>query len=88
MRHACTLRPVVASPTNSVRGELERLGATFQKGRRGYISLTDYGQSIGLAGPTDEEPRRRWRGQSSEALELLSALPNDAGVEAVWRVLA
>jgi hypothetical protein len=78
---------MAASPTSSLRGELERLGATFRKGRNGYISLTDYGQSIALSGPTYEEPRRWWRGSSSTALELLAPLPDGADLDTIWETL-
>jgi hypothetical protein len=78
---------VAASPTNSLRAELERLGATFRKGRNGYISLTDFGQSIALSGPTHEDPRRWWRGTSPVALELLAPLPEGTDLDAIWRAL-
>ena len=78
---------MAASPTSSLRAELERLGATFRKGRNGYISLTDYGQSIALSGPTHEDPRRWWRGTSAVALELLAPLPDGTDLDAIWRAL-
>jgi hypothetical protein len=79
---------VVDSPTISLRAELERLGATFRRGRTGYISMTDYGHSgIALSGPTHEQPRRWWRGQSSEALALLAPLPDGTDLEAIWQAL-
>jgi len=78
---------VAASPTSSLRAELERRGATFLKGRSGYISMTDFGQSVALSGPTYEEPRRWWRGSSSEALELLAPLPDGADLDTIWRAL-
>src|SRR6266849_7938532 len=78
---------MAASPTNRLRAELERLGATFRKGRAGYISLTDYGQSVALSGPTNEEPRRWWRGSSSKALELLAPLPDGADLDTIWQAL-
>ncbi len=77
----------MASATNNLRVELERLGATFTKGRPGYISMTDYGQSVALSGPTYEEPRRWWRGESSEALELLAPLPDGADLDTIWQAL-
>ena len=78
---------MVASATSRLRAELERLGATFRKGRTGYISMTDYGQSVSLSGPPDEEPRRSWRGPSSKALELLAPVPDGAGLDTVWQAL-
>ena len=78
---------MTVSATNNLRAELERLGATFRKGQAGFISLTDYGQSVALSGPTDEQPRRWWRGESSEALERLSALPDGASFDTIWQTL-
>ena len=37
--------------------------------------------------PPREHPRRSWLGPEWQALELLASLPDDAGVEAVWRAL-
>ncbi len=78
---------VASSPTLALRTELERRGTTFRKGRPGYISMTDYGQSVALSGPTYEEPRRWWRGTATAALELLSPLPDAADLDAIWRAL-
>ena len=84
----CTLEGVVASSsTTALRAELERRGTTFRKGRAGYISLTDYGQSVALSGPTYEEPRRWWRGTAAAALERLAPLPDGADLDAIWRAL-
>ena len=85
---ACRLGGVVASSsTTALRAELERRGATFRRGRAGYISMTDYGQSVALSGPTHEEPRRWWRGTAVVALELLAPLPEGADLDAIWRAL-
>jgi len=78
---------VASSTTIRLRAELERLGATFRKGRVGYISMTDYGQSVALSGPSHEQPRRWWRGPSSSALELLAPLPDGTDLEAIWQAL-
>jgi len=78
---------VAVSSTASLRLELERLGATFRKGRPGYISMTDYGDVVALAGPSHEEPRRWWRGKPAMALELLAPLPQGVGLDAVWEAL-
>ena len=75
------------SLSSTLRVELERRGATFRKGRAGYISMTDYGQSVALSGPTYEDPRRWWRGTASTALELLQPLPDGADLDAIWRAL-
>jgi hypothetical protein len=37
--------------------------------------------------PPREHPRRWWLGPEWRLLELLAALPDAAGVEAVWRAL-
>lgn len=73
--------------STALRAELERRGATFRKGRAGYISMTDFGHSVALSGPTHEEPRRWWRGTAAAALELLASLPDEADLDAVWRAL-
>ncbi len=78
---------MAASPTSNLRAELERLGATFRKGRTGYISMTDFGQSVALSGPTYEEPRRWWRGPSAKALELLAPLPDGTDLDTIWQTL-
>ena len=84
-----TLTLVAAeSQITRLRAEVDRVGASFRKAGAGrYVSLADFGQSVSLTAPSREEPRRSWRGRHSQALELLSALPDDAGVEAVWRAL-
>ncbi|HEX3454210.1 MAG TPA: hypothetical protein VHS03_06265 [Gaiellaceae bacterium] len=78
---------MAVSPTKALRAELERLGATFRKGRAGYISMTDYGQSVALSGPSHEEPRRWWRGTAAAALELLTPLPDGTDLDSIWRAL-
>jgi hypothetical protein len=42
---------------------------------------------VKLNGPPHEHPRRSWLGPEWQLLELLAALPDDAGVQAVWRAL-
>ena len=78
----------MASSTTALRAELERRGTTFRKGWAGYISMTDFGQSVALSGPTYEEPRRSWRGTAAAALELLAPLPDGADLDAIWRALS
>jgi hypothetical protein len=78
---------MVVSATASLRAELERLGATFRKGRPGFISMTDYGDVVALSGPSHEEPRRWWRGTPSRAVELIAPLPEGVGLDAVWEAL-
>jgi hypothetical protein len=43
---------------------------------------------VKLLGPPREHPRRSWLGPERQLLELLAALPDEAGVEAVWRALS
>jgi hypothetical protein len=78
---------VALSSSTALRAELERRGTTFRKGRVGYISMTDYGQSVALSGPTHEDPRRWWRGTAAAALELVTPLPEGADLDAIWRAL-
>ena len=42
-------------------------------------------EDVKLLGPPREHPRRTWLGPEWQALELLTALPDDAGPQAVWR---
>ena len=78
---------MAVSSTASLRSELERLGATFRKGRAGFISMTDYGDVVALSGPSHEEPRRWWRGTPSRAVELIAPLPAGVSLDAVWEAL-
>jgi hypothetical protein len=39
-------------------------------------------------GPAVLDPRRSWLGPEGQALELLRVLPDDAGVDVVWRALS
>jgi hypothetical protein len=69
--------------------ELDRLGASFRKaGARDYISVKPGLDEVKLLDPQREHPRRSWLGPEQQALELLDAVPDDAGVHEVWRVLA
>lgn len=43
---------------------------------------------VKLLGPPRVHPRRSWLGPEWQLLELLRALPDDAGVQAVWRARA
>jgi hypothetical protein len=43
---------------------------------------------VKLNGPPRDRPRRSWLGPEWQALELLTGLPDEAGVEAVWRALS
>ena len=78
---------MVVSSTAALRAELERLGATFRRGRLGYIAMTDYGNVVALSGPPHEEPRRWWRGSPSKALELIAPLPDGVGLDTVWKAV-
>jgi hypothetical protein len=81
-------RPVAAEPS-PFRAELDRLGASFRKaGTANYVSATFRSDGVKLNGPPRDRPRRSWLGPEWQALELLAALPADAGAEAVWRALS
>ena len=72
-----------------VLAELDRIGASFAKaGAADYITATEDQDAVRLVGPAREHPRRYWKGRTWQLLELLSAVPDDAGVQAVWRVVA
>jgi hypothetical protein len=71
-----------------VRAELDRVGASFRKaGAPDYISVQLGVDEVKLLGPPRQRPRRSWLGPEWQLLELLATLPDDAGVQAVWRVL-
>jgi len=79
----------VEADQSAVRAELDRVGASFRKaGAADYISVTLCADGVKLTGPPREHPRRSWLGPEWQALELLGSLPDDAGVEAVWRALS
>jgi hypothetical protein len=74
---------------SGVHAELERVGASFRKaGARDYVSVQLGVDEVKLLGPPWEHPRRSWLGPERQAVELLSTLSDNAGAEAVWRVLA
>jgi hypothetical protein len=69
--------------------ELDRVGAPFAKaGATAYVSVQLGLEEVKLVGPPYEHPRRSWIGPVWQALEVLRALSDDAGTEAVWRALA
>ena len=71
-----------------VFAELDRVGASFAKaGARDYVSVQLGVDEVKLLGPPREHPRRSWLRPEWQVLELLAALPDDAGVQAVWRTL-
>jgi hypothetical protein len=85
---SCFTPPPVAADPPSVRAELDRVGASFRKaGSADYITVTEDEAAVRLVGPPREHPRRHWKGPRWQLLELLAALPDDAGVQAVWRTL-
>jgi hypothetical protein len=72
-----------------VRGELDRVGASFGKAGAGdYIAAVFRSEGVKVNGPPHEHPRRSWLGPEWQLLELLAALSDDAGVQAVWRALS
>jgi hypothetical protein len=75
-------------PTSDVPSELDRVGASLRKAGAGhFISVTIRADGVRLKGPSWDHPRRSWLGPERQALELLAVLPDDAGVQAVWRAL-
>jgi hypothetical protein len=71
-----------------VRTELDRVGASFRKASAAdYITVTEDTDAVRLVGPPREHPRRYWTGPAWRLLELLASVPDDAGVQAVWRAL-
>jgi hypothetical protein len=79
----------VAADPSPVLGELDRVGASFGKaGAADYITVTEDQDAVRLVGPPREHPRRYWKGPRWQLLELLAVLPDDAGVQAVWRALS
>ena len=89
LRGCFTPPPVAAGPQRSdVRAELDRVGASFRKaGAANYISVSEDEDAVRLVGPPREHPRRYWKGPHWQLLELLAALQDEGGVEAVWRAL-
>jgi len=74
--------------SSPIFAELDRVGASHRKaGTRDYISVQLGVQEVKLLGPPREHPRRSWLGPEWRALEALAALPDGAGVRAVWRAL-
>ena len=77
------------APAPTIRDELDRVGASFRKaGATGYILVQLGVDEVKLLGPPRDLPRRSWLGPEWQLLELLASLPDEAGVEAVWRALA
>jgi hypothetical protein len=73
---------------SAIHAELDRVGASFRKaGARDYVSVQLGVDEVKLLGPPREHPRRTWLGPEWQALKLLSALPNEAGVAPVWLAL-
>lgn len=49
---------------------------------------TEDTDAVRLVGSPHEHPRRYRKGPTWELLELLAVLPDDAGLQAVWRALS
>jgi len=78
----------VTADRSSVESALARVGASYGKaGAANYISTMFRSDGVKLNGPAHEHPRRSWLGPEWQLLELLAVLPDDAGVQAVWRAL-
>jgi hypothetical protein len=75
---------------SAVRAELDRLGASYRKaGAADYISFHEDGDgTVRLHRPPREHSGQTWVGLERRALELIAALPDEAGVQAVWRALS
>jgi hypothetical protein len=75
---------------STVRAQLDRLGASYRKaGATDYISFHEDGdRTVRLHRPPREHSGQTWVGLERRALELLAALPDEAGVQAVWRALS
>ena len=74
--------------TEALKAELDRVGASYRKAGPANSIYVQLGQDeVKLLGPPREHPRKLWLGPEWQALELLATLPDDAGVDAVWRVL-
>ena len=72
-----------------IRAELDRVGASYrQAGPVDHISVQLGLDEVKLLGPPHENPRRSWLGPEWQAVEMLRRLPDNAGTQAVWRVLA
>jgi hypothetical protein len=70
------------------RDELHRVGASYSKaGAANCVSLMFRSDGVKVNGPPREHRRRSWLGPEWQLLELLAALPDDAGTEGVWRAL-
>ena len=78
----------MAVDPSPIRAELDRVGASFRKaGAADYITVAEDDDAVSLVGPPRKHPRRYWTGPAWQLLELLAALPDDVGVQAVWRAL-
>jgi hypothetical protein len=74
-------RTAAADPSR-VLAELDRVGASSGKaGAADYITVTEDKDAVRLVGLPREHPRRYWKGPTWQLLELLAALPDDAGVQ-------
>jgi len=81
--------PVFLSERSPLFAELHRVGASFRKAGTGsYVCVHLHLHGVKLLDSPREHPRRSWLGREWQALEALRALPDDAGVEAVWRALS
>ena len=85
-RAGCLTHPPVSE---ALKAELDRVGASYRKaGPANSIYVLLGVDEVKLLGPPREHPRRSWLVPEWQALELLRALPDGAGVDAVWRVLS
>jgi hypothetical protein len=72
-----------------VRAELHRVGASSRKaGAANCITVTEDDEFVSLVGLGKGQPHRYWRGRRWQLLDLLAALPEDAGIPSVWWALS
>jgi hypothetical protein len=70
-----------------LRAELDRVGASrATAGAAHYIGVWDDSDTVLLLGPPRTLPIS-WDGPAEGALDLLAAVPDNAGVEAAWAAL-
>ena len=80
--------PLFLEERSPLFAELHRVGASFRKaGTARYVCVHLGLHGVKLLGPPREHPRRSWLGPEWQLLEVLATLPDDAGVQAVWRTL-
>jgi hypothetical protein len=76
-----------SDPVTRLGAELDRLRASrATAGAAHYIGVWDDSDTVLLLGPPRILPIS-WEGPAERALDLLAAVPDNAGVEATWTAL-